>query len=92
MNVDLLYDYKTDIGACLGVQLVEPETTYGAMIETLLAMDRSSIANQARDKLAEVGRKNGVALHIANARISLHSGDLEDARTSLEQVSRHFGW
>ena len=79
LNIGLLYDYKTELVPA-GAQLMEQETTYSAMIEPLLAMGRSNIASQARDMLGQTERKNDAALQIANARLSLDSGDLDASK------------
>jgi tetratricopeptide (TPR) repeat protein len=90
LNIDLLYDYKTEL-VQPGAQLIEPESTYSAMVEPLVALNRPNIANQVRDKLAEVARQGGASVHLANARLNLSSGDLDEARLALEQASRAFG-
>jgi spermidine synthase len=87
LNIDLLYDYKTEL-VPHGVRLGEPNSTYSAMIEPLLAMSRTNVANQVRDMLNEAEPRDEAALHIANARLSLSSDDFEDARISLEQAAK----
>jgi len=86
LNVDLLYSRK---GGLIppGTDIDDPETTYRAMIEPLLAIKRSNLANQAMALLAQTDRRDPATLHVAIARIDLDSGNLSAAEEALRKAS-----
>jgi spermidine synthase len=86
LNLDLLYEGKAGL-VPPGAEIHDPETTYSAMIEPFLAMNRSNYANQAMAMLSKTERKEEARLPLAIARLNLDTGNLEKARSSLEQAS-----
>jgi spermidine synthase len=86
LNVDLLYQVK---GGLIppGVEIPDPELTYGAMVQPLLNMKRENLANQAMAMLSQVERRNPASLHLAIARLNLDSGNLSSAEDALKKAS-----
>jgi spermidine synthase len=84
LNVELLYQGKDG--------LLPPgaqgnfERVYAGMIEPLLFMNRSNLANQAMAVLAQVGQENKSFLPMSIARLNLNSGNLKRAEDSLHQA------
>ena len=84
LNVELLYEGKDG--------LLPPgaegnfERVYAGMIEPLLFMNRSNLANQAMALLAQVDREKKGFLPMSNARLNLHSDNLGRAEDSLHQA------
>ncbi len=87
LNVDLLYQHKQSLIPS-GADIPDPETTFGAMIEPLLNIKRSSLANQAMAMLSQVDRRDPAALHLAIARLNLDSGNLSFAEETLKNASQ----
>jgi spermidine synthase len=84
LNVELLYERKDGLlppGAQGDFQRV-----YAGMIEPLLFMNRSNIANQAMAVLAQVDREKRGFLPMAIARLNLDSGNLKRAEDALHQA------
>jgi len=83
LNVELLYQGKDG--------LLPPgaegnfERVYAGMIEPLLFIKRSNLANQAMAVLAQVARENKGFLPMSMARLNLDSGNLNRAEDSLHQ-------
>jgi spermidine synthase len=86
LNVELLYQHKQGL-IPPGADVPDPETTYGAIIEPLLNIKRSGLANQAMAMLSQVERRDPASLHIAMARLNLDSGNLSFAEDSLKKAS-----
>jgi spermidine synthase len=86
LNVELLYGSKAGI-IPPGTDLNDPELTYGAMVEPMLAIKRPNLANQAMGLLAQVERRDPSTLHVAIARIDLDSGNLTSAEEALRKAS-----
>ena len=86
LNVELLYEAK---GGLLppGVEISNVERTYGAMIEPLLAIKRSNLANLAMAALGQAERQDPATLHLAIARINLDDGNLASAEEALTKAS-----
>src|SRR6185503_7097363 len=84
LNVELLYERKDG--------LLPPgaqgnfERVYAGMIEPLLFMNRSNIANQAMAVLGQVDREKRGFLPMSVARLNLDSGNLKRAEESLQQA------
>jgi tetratricopeptide (TPR) repeat protein len=85
LNVALLYDAK---GGLIppGVEIPDPETAYGAMIEPFLFMDRSNLANQAMALLAQLPQRHPWSLNLAMAQLNLDADDLTAAEESLKRA------
>jgi spermidine synthase len=86
LNIDMLYDAKSGL-IPPGAVIVDPEITYSAMVEPLLALGREDLANQAVDLLAQVERREEASLHVAMARVNLETGNLSATETSLTQAA-----
>jgi len=86
LNMDLLYQNK---GGLIppGAEVPDPEMTYLAMVEPLLAMNHSNLANQVMGMLAQVDRADPATLHVAIARINLDSGNFSRAQEALTKAS-----
>jgi tetratricopeptide (TPR) repeat protein len=86
LNVELLYQHKQGL-IPPGADIPDPETTYEAMIEPLLNIKRSGLANQAMAMLSQLERRDPASLHIAIARLNLDSGNLAFAEDALKKAS-----
>jgi spermidine synthase len=84
LNVELLYERKDG--------LLPPgaqgnfERVYAGMIEPLLFMNRSNIANQTMAVLAQINREEKGFLPMSIARLNLDSGNLKRAEDALRQA------
>jgi tetratricopeptide (TPR) repeat protein len=86
LNVELLYQHKGGL-VPPGTEIPDPETTYLAMIDPLLEIGRSNLANQAMAMLSQVERRDPSTLHVAIAKLNLDSGNLKAAEEALVKAS-----
>ena len=87
LNVELLYQNKSGL-IPPGTEMPDPEKTYLAMVDPLLQIGRSNLANQAMGMLSQVERKDAATLQMAIAKINLDSKNLAVAEEALSKASQ----
>ncbi len=87
MNVQLLNEYRSGLMPD-GLSAQVRERVYVAMMEPLLARRQVRLAARGLGELAAMEESSALSIYIATARLSIDSGQFEDARESLRAAAQ----